>query len=159
MAANITGIKELNAKFQKINTTLSKKVGLKMVASAAGVIKKEAKSNAQRLGLKLSGSLIKNIVTKRDRKAPANTVQYNVGVRHGREFGKKKNVVKYLARSNKGRVVTRYKDDPFYWMFPEFGTKHQKATPYISPALVSKRQEAINAMEKILDKEILKAKL
>lgn len=158
MAVDILGVKELADKLKKLDG-LSKKTAAKMVAAAGGVIRKEAKSIAQARGLRKTGSLIKNIAIKRERNVPANTVQYNVGVRHGREFGKRKNVVKYLAVGRKGRIVTKYKDDPFYWRFLEFGTKNITARPFIAPALERKRAEAIKAMESVLDKEILKGRL
>lgn len=122
MAVELLGVKELTDKLKKLDG-LSKKTAAKMVAAAGGVIRKEAKSIAQSKGLRKTGSLIKNIAIKRERNVPANTVQYNVGVRHGREFGKRKNVVKYLAVSKRGRVVEKFKDDPFYWKFLEFGHK------------------------------------
>ena len=158
MADNIIGIADLTAKLKKLDG-MSKNTAAKMVASAGAVIRKEAKSIAQSKGLRKTGSLIKNIAIKRERNVPQNTVQYNVGVRHGRDFGKRKNVVKYLAVGRRGRIVTRYKDDPFYWRFLEFGTKHITARPFIAPALERKRTEAVKAMEAVLDKEILKAKV
>ena len=158
MAVELLGVKELTDKLKKLDG-LSKKTAAKMVAAAGGVIRKEAKSIAQSKGLRKTGSLIKNIAIKRERNVPANTVQYNVGVRHGREFGKRKNVVKYLAVGRKGRIVTKYKDDPFYWRFLEFGTKNITAKPFIAPALERRRADAIKAMEAAFDKEILKGKI
>lgn len=158
MAVELLGVKELTDKLKKLDG-LSKKTAAKMVAAAGGVIRKEAKSIAQSKGLRKTGSLIKNIAIKRERNVPPNTVQYNVGVRHGREFGKRKNVVKYLAVGRKGRIVTKYKDDPFYWRFLEFGTKNITAKPFIAPALERKRAEAVKAMEATFDKEILKGKI
>ena len=130
-----------------------------MVASSAQVIKKEAKNIALSKGLKRTGALLKNIVIKREKNTPLNTLQYNVGVRHGKELGRKKSTVKYFARNNTGRIITKYKNDPFYWRFLEFGTKDISARPFLAPALANKRQQAIDAMTKVLDKEILKAKL
>lgn len=158
MAVELLGVKELTDKLKKLDG-LSKKTAAKMVAAAGGVIRKEAKSIAQSKGLRKTGSLIKNIAIKRERNVPPNTVQYNVGVRHGREFGKRKNVVKYLAVGRKGRIVTKYKDDPFYWRFLEFGTKNITARPFIAPALERRRADAIKAMEAAFDKEILKGNL
>ena len=159
MAASITGIKELTDKIKSLNFNLSKKIGLKMVASSAQVIKKEAKNIALSKGLKRTGALLKNIVIKREKNTPLNTLQYNVGVRHGKELTRKvKEASKFYVRNKKGRIVTKYKNDPFYWRFLEFGTKDISARPFIAPALANKRQQAIDAMTKVLDKEILKAK-
>lgn len=159
MAGEVLGIKDLTDKLKSLNINLTKKTGAKMVASAGAVIRKEAKSIAQSKGLRKTGSLIKNIAIKRERNAPANVVQYNVSVRHGRDFGKRKNVVKYLAVGRKGRIVTKFKDDPYYWRFLEFGTKNITARPFIAPALERKRSEAIRAMELTLDKEMLEGRL
>lgn len=158
MDANITGLKELNSAFKSMGENVSKKTGLKMVASAAAVIRKEAKNIARSKGLKKTGTLINNIAIKRERNVPADTVQYHVGVRHGREFGRRKNVVKFLALGKRGRIVTKYKNDPYYWRFLEFGTKHIRPLKFLEPALESKRQEAINAMQATLQKELLKVK-
>ena len=124
MDAKITGLADLNKAFKTLGSDVSKKVGMRMVASAAGVIKKEAKAIAQAKGLKKTGALISNIVTKREKNAPEGTIQYNVGVRHGRALGNGKKVIKYLARSKRtGRVYTKRQNDPYYWSFLEFGHK------------------------------------
>lgn len=159
MGASILGIKELTDKLKKLDVSLSKKVGVKMVAAAGQVVKKEAKRIAQQKGLRKTGALINNIAIKREPKVPANTIQYNVGVRHGRNLSKARKQNKYLGIGRSGRVVTKYKNDPFYWRFLELGTKNIKPTKFLEPALVNKKQQAIDAMGNALDKEMLKAKL
>ena len=158
MGVEITGIKELSEAMKRLGDGLNRKIAAKMVASAGAVVKKEAKRIAQQKGLRKTGTLINNIAIKREKQVPANTVQYNVGVRHGREYGKKKNVVKYLAVGRRGRIVTKYKNDPFYWRFLEFGTKNISPRKFIEPALQSKRTEAIAAMQAVIEKEILKVR-
>ena len=124
MVDRVLGITDLLSTFKRLDNQLSKNTALRMVAAAGNVIKKEAKSIAQSKGLKRTGSLIRNIVIKREKQVADNTVQYNVGVRHGRAFGNRKNAVKFLARNKKsGRVVVKYKNDPYYWRFLEFGHK------------------------------------
>lgn len=124
MDDRLTGLADLNQAFKQLNIDLSTKVGTRMVATGAGIIKKEAKSIAQSKGLFKSGALIKNIVTKREKNVPEGTIQYNVGVRHGRTMGNGKKVIKYLARSKRtGRVFTKRVNDPYYWSFLEFGHK------------------------------------
>ena len=159
MAVNIFGIKELSDKIKALNFDLSKKVGLKMVASAGTVVKNEAKAIALSKGLKRTGSLIKNIAIKREKNTPLNSLQYNVGVRHGNTLTRTVRAKsKFLVRNKKGRIVTKYKNDPFYWRFLEFDMKNREGTPFIAPALVNKKQQAIDAMTKVLEKELLKAK-
>jgi HK97 gp10 family phage protein len=158
MAVSIAGLPELNAAFKAMGDQVSKKTGLRMVAAAAGVVRNQAKNIARSKGLKKTGTLINNIAIKREKNVPSNVVQYHVGVRHGREFGRRKNVVKYLALGKRGRIVTKYKNDPYYWRFLEFGTKHIRPLKFLEPALESKRQEAVNAMQATLQKELLKVK-
>lgn len=202
MATEIQGIGELRATFATVADGMQKKVSLRMVAAAGNVLKKESRIIAQSKFKNPSGDILRNIVIKRDTKAPAGTTQYNLGVRHGRDMGNGKKVNKYLAVSKAGRIVVRRFNDPYYWSFVEFGhkivgrasgkdgviksyykrtTKNGKvrtvlrkveadgisirrrsplgfveARPFIGPALVNKRNEAIAAMEAQLQKEIVK---
>lgn len=124
MAGNtkIIGIEGLQAKFLELRQDMTIKTARRMVASAGTVLKKEAKAIAQSKGLQISGAMIRNIAIKRERNAPEGTEQYNLGVRHGRDLGKRH--TKYLAHSKrKGRIVIRRKEDPFYYRFIELGHK------------------------------------
>lgn len=160
MGGEVIGIKDLLSTMQRLNVQMTTKTGARMVAAAGGVIRKEAKAIAQSKGLRKSGSMISNIAIKREKNAPSGTVQYNVGVRHGRDFARRnKNVVKYLAVGRRGRIVTRYKNDPYYWKFIHFGTKYIKPVPFIVDALNNKRLAAIAAMEAVIEKDVLKGRL
>lgn len=138
MAANkmvvtrVEGVANLTRALRALPIAMRQKVAPRMVARAANVIKEGARNIAQAKGLRISGALINNIVIKRELQTPASTVQYNVGVRHGRNITKK---IKELALSKKsGRIVTRsrrvktlrvirYVNDPYYWRFVELGHK------------------------------------
>lgn len=179
-AEKIEGLGELHTAFANISDDMKLRTSRSMVVAAGGVLKKEAKALAQSQGLRKTGALIKNIAIKRE-KMPEGIAQYHLGVRHGRDLGSK--AKKALTVGKSGRVVVKYLDDPFYWSFLEFGRNKYKgstrarnmsgerhrmkttktvvgrvqATPFIGPALVNKRGEAIQAMEerlqKALDKE------
>jgi HK97 gp10 family phage protein len=154
MANNVTGLKELREKYEKISIDMRKKVTFQMALAGASVVKREAKQIAQAKGLKKSGALIANIVTKREKQVKKGVTQYNVGVRHGKNLTGKK-VIKYLAVSKRtGRIITKRKNDPFYWRFLEFGTKYITPKKFIEPALESKQQAVIDAMSKTLDKHL-----
>lgn len=128
-----------------------------MVAAAGVVLRREAKANALKAGLKNSGALIRNIAIKRESKAGSGTTQYNLGVKHGRDLGNGKKVIKFLAIGKSGRVVTKRQNDPFYWSFHELGTKYHKRVDFLANALKTSSQEAINAMKKRLSNDIAKA--
>lgn len=179
----VLGIAELQKQFAKLKDM---KRGAARIAVAGGrVLRKQAKQNAQAQGLRKTGSLIKNIVIKRER-TPDGVAEYHLGVRHGRSLTKKtKKATAYLAVSGKtGRIVERYKDDPYYWKFHEFGyvavggrtirggTKRRNAErerrltageatrvparPFIGPALDMAKEEAIKAMEQQMITELEK---
>ncbi len=128
-----------------------------MVASGARVLRKESKSLVKQHGLKKSGALGRNVAIKRERRVPPGTVQYNLGVKHGRTLGNGKKVVKSLALNKSGRVVVKRSNDPWYWFLLEFDTKIRKGTSFIAQALKNKRTQAVAAMGKQLTKEIERA--
>lgn len=176
----ITGLESLRKGFQSLSKDMELRTSRAMVVAAGGVLKKEAKSLAQKQGLRKTGALIDNIAIKRE-KTPEGLAQYNLGVRHGRNLGRK--AEKKLTVGSSGRITTKYVNDPFYWSFLEFGrniyrgtttarnmaSKRKRmrttknavgrvpATPFIAPALTNKKAEAIAAMQKRLQKTLEKA--
>jgi HK97 gp10 family phage protein len=155
MVERMEGFGNLRKTFDQLDRNLKQKIGPRMVAAGIGVWRKESKTIAQAKGLKITGALIRNIAIKRERKVPEGVIQYHLGVRHGRDLGRR--AKKTLAVSKTGRVVTKRENDPFYWRFLEFGTKHIAAAEFIQQAPKNKRAEAIAAMEKKLQQEIAKA--
>lgn len=153
----VLGIGGLSAAFGDLQDGMKTRTGRAMVVSGGGVIKRRAKAIAQAKGLRRTGSMIKNIVIKREPQAPPDTVQYHLGVRHGRSKTKKQKATGRLAVNGKGRIVKRYEDDPYYWRFLELTTKRRAATPFLQPALEQGREEAIDAMAERLQREHDKA--
>ncbi|MFT3850481.1 MAG: HK97 gp10 family phage protein [Propionivibrio sp.] len=43
-------------------------------------------------------------------------------------------------------------DSPFYWRFPEFGSKHMPAKSFLAPALESNQQEVLDTLAAELKK-------
>lgn len=146
--------KGLSAEFHKLADDMRLRTARRTVSAGAAVLKKEARIVAQQKGLVRTGALLKNIVTKRERRAPEGTEQYHLGVRHGRELGNGKKVIKYLAIGKSGRVITKRQDDPFYWRFLEVGTRYILARRFLTTALDRKAAAATTAMEARLRKEI-----
>jgi len=179
--SEIIGVVSLANKFKVLGRDMETRTSRVMVVAAGGVLKRRAKAIALAKGLKRSGAMIKNIAIKRETEAPAGTAQYNLGVRHGRDLTKKQKAKPgKLAVSQGGRIVKRYEDDPYYWAWVERGHKvvarasavdrrgiaarRRGATgktvpphPFIEPALEQGRGDAIEAMDKALDKELKKA--
>lgn len=137
MAELIEGLGDLREIFKDINADVRTKAARRIVAAGAGELRKEAKAIVTRLGLIKSRALINNIAIKRERNAPAGVEQYNLGVRHGRDLGRK--AVKYLAVGRRGRIVTRYENDPYYWRFLEFG--HRIVSRAAADGFITRRQK------------------
>lgn len=152
MTVKIEGLGNLQKAFQTHKNQIELKTVRRMVASGGAVLRNEAKTIARSKGLKKTGALIRNIAIKRERSTPPGVTQYNLGVRSGRNLGKRH--TKFLALSKTGRIVTRRENDPFYWWFHEFGTKYIQARPFIQEAFKNKRAEAIAAMEQKMKQEI-----
>ncbi|KQT37680.1 HK97-gp10 family putative phage morphogenesis protein [Methylophilus sp. Leaf414] len=173
MADAIIGVADLVKKFKSLDDDIKTKTGRRMVASAAGVIKRQARQNVMTKGLVRTKALLNNIAVKRETKAPANTIQYNVGVRHGRELTRKQKLnSKIILKRANGRIRVFRQNDPFYWRFVHEGhkttasslrNKGRAATrsippePFLKDAAEQKYNEAIAQMGKVLDKELLKA--
>lgn len=177
----IHGLGDLRSSFARVSQDMELRTSRAMVVAAGGELKREAKALAQSQGLRKTGALIANIAIKRE-KTPKGIAQYHLGVRHGRDLGRKAAIKLKIGRS--GRIVKSYVNDPFYWSYLErgrniyrgstrarnmLGTRHRmkttknavgrvKATPFIAPALVNKRAKAIEAMQKRLQKTLDKAR-
>lgn len=155
MSAEVIGIDQLSAEFRTLQGDIQRKVGRRMVAAGAGLVQKESKKIAKSKGLVKSGALLKNIVKKRDRHPRKGEVKYYVKVRHGRELKRVKGATKYLARSRRtGRVVTKRRNDPFYWRYLEGGTKRMRRHPFLRPAMAIKRSQIPAEMEKAYQKSM-----
>lgn len=158
----IFGAENLKAKFLELRQDMVSKTSLRMSASAANEVKKEAKALALSHGFKKSGALVRNIAIKRETGTAPGIAQYHLGVRHGRDLTKKSRDKSPLVY-RKGRI--RYENDPFYWSFLELGWtpygKDNNRIPgrsFIGQALQNKQQQAIAAMETRLDKDLAKHK-
>lgn len=177
----VIGVASLAQKFKAMSLD-AERVGRLMVVSGGRIIRDEAKAIHRQNGSVRTGATINNIVIKRDKRAPKGTIEYVVGVRHGRNLTKKQKANSSLAVSG-SRIVKRYENDPWYWFMVEYtgakphhlgkgsylarknrsqkakGRMHPgfKPKPFIKPSLERKRNEALRAMEVRLDKEIAKA--
>jgi HK97 gp10 family phage protein len=168
MATRIKGLGGLRRSFVSLSDDMHLRVSRRMVASAGGIVRKEARTLAQQQGLRLTGSMIANIAIKRER-TPEGVTQYHLGVRSGKDLGR--GAQRKLIVGKNGRIVNAYVNDPFYWRFLERGRKVYhgdgkrrrgirsvvEATPFIAPALINKQAEALEAMAARLSTAIRKA--
>lgn len=153
----VSGLEELNNKFKQLDAKLARSIAFKMVVAGGRIVRNEAKSIAQSKGLKRTGTLLKNIALKRER-TQRGVVQYNVGVRHGKNLTKKamSKLDRKRSKTANGGVIYRYTNDPFYFRFLEFGTKYMSARSFLAPALANKKDEALRVMGAVFEKETMR---
>lgn len=120
MAEKIEGLSELKTAFAELSKDMELRASRAMVVAAGNVLKKEAKRLAQDQGLRKTSALINNIAIKRE-KTPVGIAQYHLGVRHGRNLGRK--AQKVLTVKSSGRIGVKYLNDPYYWWWVERGHK------------------------------------
>lgn len=156
-SVDVDGLAELDRRLLALGKKLQTRAARRGVAAGASVIRKEARRIAKAKGIKRHGYLIKNIAYKRERKPKSGeSVQYNIGVRHGKHLSKKvRKTSKYQVWSaRKQDWVTKYRDDPYYWHWQEFGTVKQQAKPFLRPAWKNKKRESLAALVKKIDEVI-----
>ena len=152
----ITGVPELAATLAKLQADMRAGVARRAVGAAATVVRNAARSNIDGRGLVATGTMRRNVVYKYERSAPIDAPSANVGVRHGRGLIRRDRINTQLVLRANGRIAKVYVDDPYYWRFHEFGTKKMPARPFLGPALEQSRQQAIDAMAKLLHKAVIK---
>ena len=140
VTVKIEGLAALQRALNELPLELQRGPVRKAVSSASQIIRKEAIQNAS--VHKKTGSLEKAIVTMASRRKVPGQFEYAVGVRRGE--------AKKYVNSAKNRKLRRvgkkyYPEGPnFYWRFLEFGSRHQKRTPFLVPAFESKKGQAVN---------------
>lgn len=121
MAEFMQGMGQLRQSIKALDMDMRDRGARRIVMAGLSISKKEAKAIVVREELIDTRALLNNIAIKRQANAGAGIEQYHLGVRHGRDLGRK--AIKYLAVGKGGRVVTRRKNDPYYWRFLELGHK------------------------------------
>lgn len=139
----VSGLKELQARIQKISDAVGEKTALKPVGTSlrkcAVTLQDKVKANLIARGHVLTGTLLNNIIVAKVRAAQTGMVTYIVTVRKSAKRYKDT-----AANRKAGRVGGKYNNygPLFYARFSEFGTSHEPATPWMRPAF----EETKNAL-------------
>lgn len=141
MPVKIQGLPELERRLVQLPRKVAQKQLSNAVRKGALPVRRDMKTRANKT--KDTGKLQANIYyfKVRGRNTPY-TVSYAVGVRSAGIF-----------YGREGWRSGKPKDDPrnaYYWTFIEFGTKHQRAQPFVRPAFESQKQEADREIRKNL---------
>ena len=138
----LEGFAELAAAMRELGQRAAKNALRRAVSSGAVLVRNEARANAP----VDTGEMKKDIQVKRekDQRDGPLSAKYSVFVRSGKKSR--------LAGS--GRNVDK---DSFYWKFIEYGTSKMAAQPFMRPAFEAKKEDAVQAIGKVLDEAIQKA--
>lgn len=144
------GLAELKKTFADLPSVLGEKVLRAGLRAAAKPIRDHASENAP-------------VLKEPDPRRKAGTVKKNIVVRRSKQ---EKYGVYVGVKALKARQITAFKkkngksannpDDPFYWIFSEFGTSKMPAAPFLRPAFESKKFEAVQKFEEYAKKRVVK---
>lgn len=146
----IRGLDELKKTFLALPAELGEKVVRGGLRAAAKPIRDEARANAP-------------VLKKPDPRRKPGVVQKAISVRKSKQdkYGVYVGIKPLGAKQIKsfkqgGGKSSENPDDPFYWIFSEFGTVNMPADPFMRPAYESKKYEALKNFEDYAQKRTVK---
>jgi HK97 gp10 family phage protein len=123
VSLKMEGYEEFKKQLEQLAREDIKNAAYSGAAGGAKLVRDTAKQNVISLKLYETGALYRAIVFKREREQGlSGVISYIIAVRHGR------------SRTGKQRKIG---DDPFYWMFWEFGTRTNPRKSFLVPALAN----------------------
>ncbi len=148
------GLEALKQTLNALPVKLGERVVRAALRAGAQTIRKQAQVNAP-------------VLQDPDPRRKAGTVKASVTVRKSK---KSKYGVYVSVKPLTGKQILSYRqangakkgkgannpNDPFYWVFQEFGTAHHAASPFMRPAYEEKKYEALQQFEAILKKRVVK---
>ncbi len=152
----IVGLKELTETMKDLPVRVQRRLLGNAVSKGSQEVKRKVKDVARTEAYD-TGTLFRNIRTKRGKRPKKTIVRYMVGVEHGkvRPVDAAGTV---LGRKGKRRKATRREkagEDPYYYHFVELGTARGiKAVNYMSRGIDAAETKAVKAMQQELKKRI-----
>lgn len=143
------GLDQLRNTLKDLPAHLGEKVLRGGLRAGGNVFRKEARNNAPVLQKpaphRKPGTVRDAIVVRRSKQE-----KYGVYV-SVKPLGKSK--IKSFKQG--GGKSNQNPDDPFYWIFREFGTSSQPAEPFMRPAFEAKKMEALGVVESRLKSRVV----
>jgi phage protein, HK97 gp10 family len=148
---NVLGLKEIQSTLDKLPARLGEKVVRAALRAAAQPMRKDAQARAPVLKKpqwnRKAGTVKKSITIKRSKKD-----KYGVYLTVAGLSAKK---VKEFTGGTR-RKSTNNPDDPWYWVFLEFGTANQPAQEFMRPAFESQKFAAIRRFEEFAKRRVVR---
>jgi HK97 gp10 family phage protein len=143
-SVKVNGLAELGEALKAFGPVIASWALIRATYAAAAMIEVDAQARAP----VLTGALKAHVAIFKRPNPDANTVQYAVGVRGIKLNKKLRKLVRNLKRATGKRV--NIAGDVYYWSFDEFGSSHQRAKPFLTPAFESQKLPAIAAFSAVL---------
>src|SRR5574343_791236 len=141
MTVRLHGLDALKRTLNALPVRLEKRVIMAALRAAAQVIRKDAQSRAPVLKAahpyRRPGTVRKAITVRRSRNS-------KLGVYVGVKGLGAKQIRAFKADGGKSN---QNPDDPWYWIFQEFGTQQHPPNPFLRPAFEARKFEAIRRFE------------
>lgn len=150
----IEGLTQLNATLRALPERLEKNVVLGALRAAAQVIRKDAMARVpvlQNPHPNRKPGTVRRAITVRRSRTTKNSVYVGVAGLS------RKSIAAFKASGAQNGAVNP--DDPYYWIFLEFGTAKMPAKPFLRPAFEAKKFEALRRFEEYLKKRLVKEAL
>jgi len=132
------GLDQLKKTLKQLPKEYGEKILRGGLRKGANIIRDEAQKDApvlkQPVNHRRAGVVRERVVTRRSKK---DLYGVFVGVKP-----LSKGKIKSFKKA--GGSVGQNPDDPFYWVFSEFGTSLHPAAPFMRPAFESKKMDALN---------------
>ncbi|MCG8670208.1 MAG: HK97 gp10 family phage protein [Pseudomonadales bacterium] len=138
----IEGLKELDEVLKKLPAKMQASSQRNSLRAAARVIQKEMKNKAP---VRSRDAVVYD--SRGNIREPGFLKNKGIIITRGRTPGNSKELY---------RIRVGISREAFYGMFPELGTRHQPAQPYLRPAWEEKKEEALATLVKKLAAELQK---
>ena len=153
LSVEIEGMDEIQQKIKRLgNQKFTRNAATRAARKAMRIVRDAARNGAKSLDNPETAEKIwKNISIASGKAKDKSVVRLRVGVRGGASVN---------GRSNRPALAALPGGDTTDWRFPEFGTEHQAAQPFMRPALANNIQQVTDSFSKNfseeLDKELAK---
>lgn len=149
---NVLGLKEIQATLNKLPVRLGEKVVRAALRAAAQVMRKDAQSRVPILKKPKYGrkpGTVRNAITIRRSK------QDKYGVYLGVKPLSAKKIKDFKGgKTNKNTAYNP--DDPWYWVFLEFGTSKRDKIPFLRPAYEAQKFASLRRFEEYAKRRVVR---
>jgi HK97 gp10 family phage protein len=154
----VTGLQELRAAMLTLPKRFDRRMLNAALMAGARLVANEAAARAPVLQQpdprRTPGTVRRNIRARPVRPTPGNSATVFVSVRR---TSRKAQIAFKVSQFGKGRRArgADNPNDPFYWRFLEFGTSKMSARPFLRPAFVARRDQALAAFRLRLSQRLV----